>query len=415
MYAAAPLLVRNWIHLSTIHPLVAVHALRWLGAAVLTALPRALYGGVIRGMERMEINNGIDVLANAALQCGLIAIIQRGGGLPQVATWFLVCLGLWTAGYMVACARLVSWRALMTGFSWPVVPKNAPFAGGMMSIAILEMIHNQADKLLVSKLLPIGVFGYYGFASGAIARVTALTGAIAQAAFPSLAAGLPSADRATMISQYRKLQDFVCVLIAPVLAGLSFAATPALAYAFDRATARSMLLPAVWLCAGYYLNAAWKIPYTFSIAAGMPGIAVKSNSLALIVVLPVTVVLVVCFGASGAGFSWVVYNIFSSAYVVPRVLPACLDIPSRPWFFQVGRFTLMAGAAYLPAWLVADRLAGGSLAALAAAYVAGSVLFLAGSYIVSGAELREVLFRGLRARPGTARVLPVHLPLRSGQ
>jgi len=171
-----------------------------------------------------------------------------------------------------------------------------------------------------------------------------------------------------------------------------------------------ILLPVVWLCAGYYLNAAWNIPYTFSIAAGMPGIAARSNSLALIVVLPVTVVLVVCFGASGAGFSWVVYNIFSSAYIVPRVLPACLGIPSGPWFFQVGRFALIAGASYLPAWLLADRFAGSSLAALAAAYVSGSALFLAGSYVVSGTELRAVLFRGLRACSGAPDVLPVHLP-----
>jgi len=394
--ALAPLLIPNWIHLTTLNADEAVEALRWMGVAVVTALPRALYIAIIRGLERMEVNNTLDVLASVLLQGGLIWIVRRGGHLPQVAVWFLICLGLWTASYALACARLLSWRAIVPGVSEAVVRRNAHFAGGMLSITILGMVHNQADKLLVSKLLPIGVFGVYGFAAASIARVTALTSAIVQAAFPSLASGFEEGSRQGMEAQFGKLQDFVCIVIAPILAGIFFAVRPVVLYAFDAPAARLILAPAGFLCLGYYVNAAWNIPYVVAVAKGLPGIASRAYALALVVVLPATFWLVKRFGPAGAGFSWILYNLFACAYIVPRVTAACFGTTSGRWFRQVGRFVVLSCGVYLPAWLLADRIGASSIPALALAYAAATVVFLCFAGWMSGPELRAVAARGLR-------------------
>ena len=69
----------------------------------------------------------------------------------------------------------------------------------MTVISLLAMIHTHADKLFVSRLLPLGALGLYGFAFGALNRAMLLTGAVAQAALPSLSILHTANDRSALL------------------------------------------------------------------------------------------------------------------------------------------------------------------------------------------------------------------------
>ena len=87
-----------------------------------------------------------------------------------------------------------------------------------MAISLLSLVHNQAAQVIVSKLLPIGQFGFYGFASSTVNRGTFITGAVAQAAFPSFSNLSRAGNRSALLTQYRKLQDLLCYGTVPVFA-----------------------------------------------------------------------------------------------------------------------------------------------------------------------------------------------------
>jgi len=146
--------------------------------------------------------------------------------------------------------------------------------------------------LIISKLLPITAVGYYGVAYSTASKGALLTGAISQAAFPSLSSLSKAGNRAGLISQYRKLQDLLCYGIVPIFAIIPFAALPLFSYIFNIHTAQLLLLPTILLCIGFYMNGTLTIPYVFSLAIGEPGIAVRLNFYALFVVLPVTAYLI---------------------------------------------------------------------------------------------------------------------------
>jgi O-antigen/teichoic acid export membrane protein len=310
-----------------------------------------------------------------------------------VAFWFLLCYGLSTLTYLAACAKFLTWSAILPKFSSSVFRRNWRFASNMLSISMTNMVTSQADKLAVSKLLPIRAFGPYAFAWSVVARASLLTTAIAQAAFPSFSSLLTNSDKRLVTAQYRKLQDLVCLLTLPMFALVCYAARPVLTYAFDAATAGELLLPIAWLCLGFYLNGALNIPYVFSLAAGKATIASRSTTLSLFIVLPVTILLVRRYGLAGAAFSWVFYQLFGSWYMVPRIFSQCIGIPAATWFIELGRILMVGACTYGVAWLVIAKSSHYSLTALAIGYGVASLGFIAGAYCVVGPDLRSVASR----------------------
>ena len=404
IYIGAPILINEWIILKTMDEETATRVLQILGIAALVALPHSLYKSLFRGLQRMEINNIIDVATNGLQQFGTIVILFQGGGLSQIIYWFAVCFGLSILIDLFILVRFFSWKALIPGYSPLVVRRNLRYSSNMMSISILGMIHTHADKVIVSKLLSIGTLGFYGFASGAVSKATLVTGSIAQAAFPSFSALFQSGGRNGMMTQYRKLHDLLCFSTVPLFAAIPFAVLPLFSYLFNREVAQMLLVPITFLCVGYYMNGTLNVPYIFSLAVGKPEISARSNFYALFIVLPVTGLLIYFFGLAGAGFSWVFYHLFAYSYAVPRICSECLEIPVSEWYRHVLKIFFLASLTYGVAWILVVYVNTYTLKALGLAYLAASLVFLVGSYHMIGGELRGTLLR-----------LPLVLRMRSAE
>jgi len=393
VYFLVPSLVTKWINLKTLDPAAAIPVLRILGIGTLLAFPRAFYTSILRGVQRMEFNNLIDVATGAFQQFGTIVILVRGGGLMHVAYWFGACFALGIAAYFLISSHFFSFRALVPGYSSEVVKRNFRYASRMASISILAMVHTQSDKAIVSRLLPLRVFGYYGLAYGAVSRGALMATSVSQAAFPSLSKLHKAGDQSGLAEQYRKLQDLLCFAMVPLFAAIPFAAVPLFTYMLNAEVARSLLLPVTFLCLGFYMNGTLTVPYYLSLAVGRPGITARSNFYALFCVLPMTFALVYLFGLSGAGFSWVFYHVFAYAYAIPRVCRECLGISTFSWYIHVLKVLFLVAVTYGAAWAVLSFVGGNSVLSLLLAYTIASTAFVTVAYLGMGVELRDSVRR----------------------
>lgn len=393
IFFAAPVFVHRWLHLQSMDPKVATEVLRVLAISAMLILPRLLYTSVLRGLQRMVFNNVIDVSVSGLQQVGIILILANGGGVFQVAYWFAACYAIGIVAYLVLIGKLFSWRTLVPTFSTQVVKRNLSFSSHMLSISLLAAVFTQADKVFVSKLLPLGTFGFYAFAAGTVARATLVTQAIAQAAFPSFSQLIAHGQVETLKVQYRKLHDLLCFGTVPIFAGIIFAALPLYGFLFGRATAQILLLPTVLLCVGWYMNGTLNIPYVFSLAAAKPQISSRSNFLALFIVLPITGALVYTLGLSGAALSWVVYHIWAYGYTIRRICKECLEMPPAAWYVHIFRIGLLATATYGTAFLLDRLLAPDAVDAILLAYMIGSIAFVVGAFTLIGDDLRAALLR----------------------
>jgi len=393
VFAAAPLLVDRWINLKSIDPATATTMLRFLSVTTLITLPRALYSSLFQGRQRMELNNGIDVASSAIQQLGVIVILAMGSNAFGVVQWIAASAVLSTITYMIIVARMFGPRVMVPGFFPDVVHRNVGFTAHMGALSVLNMVLLQFDKIVVSKLLPIASVGYYSFASTVVIRLSFAASAIAQAALPSFSDLHARHVSDALLGQYRKLQDLVTFGMVLPFTAATFAALAVYGYLFDRQVAGILLLPTALLCLGFFMGASINIPYTFSIAVGKPQIASRSNFLALFVVIPVTTTLIYLFGLIGAALSWVVYYLFVYAYMIPRICRECLGISPLSWYGHIAKVLALGAVSYGSMWLLVVIPYSYSTPALAASYAAGSVIFLAGTLLLIGPDLRAAVWR----------------------
>jgi len=393
VFAAAPLLVDRWINLKNIDHSTATTMLRFLSITTLITLPRALYSSLFQGRQRMELNNGIDVGSSAIQQLGVIVILAMGGNAFGVVQWIAGSAVLSTTTYMIIVARMFGVQVLAPGYFPDVVRRNAGFTAHMAALSLLNVGLLQFDKIVVSKLQPIASVGYYSFASTVVIRISFAAGAIAQAALPSFSDLHARHDPGGLLVQYRKLQDLVTFGMVVPFTAATFAALPVYSYLFNRQVAGMLLVPTALLCLGFFMGATVNMPYTVSVAIGKPHIASRTNLLALFIVIPVTTTLVYLFGLTGAALSWVVYNLFVYAYMIPRICRECLGISAWSWYAHIIKVLALGSVTYGSMWLLVVIPHSYSALALVTAYAAASVAFVAGALVLMGPDLRGTIWR----------------------
>ncbi|MDI6792569.1 MAG: oligosaccharide flippase family protein [bacterium] len=393
LFFMAPILVEKWINLKTMDPSTAIYILRILGIASFAALPTSFYASLFSGLQRMEFNNFIDVITTGLQQFGTILILVLGGNLLHVVYWFAACYGLRVVIYLAVSGYFFPVRALVPGYSAGIVKRNWNFASRMISVSVFTTIYTQIDKVIISKLLPIGILGYYSFAQGTVSKGTLLADSISQAAFPSFSAMFKKGDRTELISQYRKLQDTICFIGVLIFAVISFALLPLFAYILNEETARMLLLPGILLCVAGLLNATLRIPGVFALAVGRPGIDARQSLYALFVVPPVTIFLIYSLGLTGAALSVVFCYLFIYFYSVRRICRECIEIPVWEWYRHILKVFVLAGLTYGAAGIVLSITGIFSISSLVLAYTCASIAFIAGAFLMIGQELQSTLYR----------------------
>lgn len=385
-----PWFVHHWITLETLSPDVAIRVLRILGASTVLLVPMAFYVSVFRGLQRVGIPNVIEVVVTALQQGGTIAIIAVSQDVILVAWWMAASYALRLALCMWITAKAFGWRALVPQLDGDVVRRNRSFILHMTAVSVLATIHMQADKFVITTLLPVGGIGVYGLLYSTVSRGGVVTSAIAQGAFPTLSELVVGGDRERLLQKYDRLQNLLAFGLAPLYAAITFATLPLFSVVLDPVTAGELVLPAGLLALGFYMNGLLNMPYYFSLASNRPDITVRLNFLALFTTLPVTVLLTWQLGFTGAAASWVWYQLFAYAYVVPRICRECIGRPPAAWFLHTGRVLAMVsgtyGAAGLVVWIARPAVLG-----TAVAYAAATVVFAAVSWSAIGDDSRSAV------------------------
>ncbi len=396
-YFAAPYLVRDWIKLNTLDALTAIKMMRILTLGALVALPGGLYRALLTGLQHMGITNLLDVGGKALQQAGIFLILLSHGSLFHVAYWIACSAMLPVAIYWVVCAHYFSVRALLVpGFSLAVVKENMGYASGLMVITLCTWVLGQADKVIISKVLPLALLGIYTFARGAINQGMLLTSATTSAIFPHFAALHGAGKTDEMKRAYAKVQDIICIVTIPAFAVAPFAALPVFSHVFDMRSAHALLLPSTLLCIGYYMNGTMTMPYAVSLAMGRPDITVRQNLVALLIVPPIDLMAIYWFGLNGAGLSWVIYHIYSYSYGLPRICRECIGIAPRTWYWGVLRILGSGLLIYGTAWALRGWFGNFSILSLATAYGVGTIIYAAVAYAMMGDVLREDLSRSFK-------------------
>ena len=393
IYILAPLFVEHWIKVVIVSESDAINSLRILGISSLSAFPLSFYASILRGLQRMEYNNIIDVATTALQQLGVVVVILVSGNFLWVVLWLATSYMIKIITYLFVCVRFFPVTNFVPGFSANVIKRVSGFSLKMIYISVLSMLHKQTDKVVLSKIETIGVLGYYGFVYNAISKAGLLTLAISNAAYPSFCDLSTREDQSDLLGQFRKLVELVLYVTVPIFALIIYIAPPLFTFVFNEMVSQQLFVPVILLCIGFYLNGTLSVPYRLILATGKPEIAVRQNILALIFVLPITVLLVYRYGIVGAATGWVLYFVFGYVYILPKIYRKCLQCSSIEFFQMFVRVTMIAIISYFAVFYYIYLEYRLDIFELLVAYIIATAIFLIVAYLSISELLRLTINR----------------------
>ena len=173
--AVAPLIARYWINPGSLDVAMVQNAVVLMGLTAALQGPMSLYIGGIFGLQRHVLGNLINI-ALAVLRFGGV-VLALALFSPTINTFFTFQLGVALIGALgtgIILWGLLPHTGIPSRFQISHLKSVWRFAAGMSINSVLGLILFQLDKIILIKMLPLQMFGYYAVASTAAVAVTYL-------------------------------------------------------------------------------------------------------------------------------------------------------------------------------------------------------------------------------------------------
>jgi O-antigen/teichoic acid export membrane protein len=201
-------------------------------------------------------------------------------------------------------------HSLSGRFSWFQLNGVGSFASGMMMQTLLTLILTQADKIILSRLLSLEMFGYYTLAGTFANILIQMISPITLAQLPRFTELVTKGDTTTLIKIYHQGAQLVSVIIATgAMMFMFFGEAIILLWGGNSALANNVAPLLALLALGTMLNGLMHSPYILILAYGLPGSLVRVNMVAIVVMVPAIFWITPRYGAIGAAWIWVVLNV----------------------------------------------------------------------------------------------------------
>ena len=277
------------------------------GALIAMRFFESVYRGALYGLQRQVLCNAIGAASATLRGGGAVAVVAlTDWGLPGFFLWQVAASALAVLAMRAGTAMALPATERGGRFSRAALAGIGRFALGMLAISVLSLAATQADKLVLSRLLPLADFGYYVFAANVALVLELVAAPIMTALYPRVVALFEGGHEAALAAFFHRWARVVTVLTAPAAAALVFLAPQVLqVWSGDAVLAeRSGALLSV-LAIGTFLHGQCVLPYYLQLARGWTGLAIGTNALVLCVTVPVLLVLVPRHGAMAGAWTWV--------------------------------------------------------------------------------------------------------------
>lgn len=359
---------------------------------------------VIQVLSLQFVLAALSVVPDAQLQRNLQfkkrALIEFTGTLlGSVTTLMLALLGGGVWALVIGSLLNQAWRVALTNwvarfFCWPTVSfaglgRLLRFGGGLTVSQFFWMIFSQLDILICARLLGKDVLGFYSVAMNLAALPSQrLSGLINQIAFPTFSRMQEEPDR--IGQNMLKGIGVIGVVAFPLMWGLSSVAAEVV----------DVVIGAKWLNSVVTLKIiALIIPVrmvgnfiqTAVQGLGRSDIVMRNAIWACIIALPAFYIGAELGGLVGLSLSWLIVSPLASSQGVIRILPV---LGLRPQSIvsallpSVGSSAVMYGAIVLAQVGMAQL---GPAVRLPLLIVVGALAYLAASFVMNRAGLRQVI------------------------
>jgi O-antigen/teichoic acid export membrane protein len=310
VFALAPLLSQRWLHAEHLSPTAIQQAFFIMGIILAFQFPFALYSGGLIGLQRQVLLNTITVGTATLRGLGSVLLLWLVSPTIQAFfTWQLVVTAIQTG-----TTAYFLWRSLPESDAKPrfrrtMIRSIWRFAAGMMGISFFSLLLMQGDKVVLSRILTLGEFGYYTFAAVVASSLYLIVVPIFTAVFPRFSQLVAADNETALRTLYHQSCQIVSVLLLPAALVIAFFAPEILQiWTHDPEIVRHTHLLVTLLVIGTALNGLMNVPYALQLATGWTKLALYQNAIAVAILMPLLLWMANRYGAVGAATIWIAVN-----------------------------------------------------------------------------------------------------------
>jgi O-antigen/teichoic acid export membrane protein len=290
-------------------------ALTITGGIVALRWPGALYSGGLRGLDRQPLLNLISSVIATIRGLGAVAVLWLISPTIQAFFSFQILI----SAIETSCLAMALWRSLpsrgtIAGFALKHLKRVWRFSAGMTGISVVVLLLTQTDKIILSKMLSLELFGYYTLAWTVSAFLLQTVGPIDSAVYPTLTRLVSKKDEKRLKEIYHtSCQMEVAFLVPAALVLILFGDIVLMVWSGNEQIVKNSGPIMSVLALGTCLNGFMHIPYLTQLAYGWTSLVFWQNVASVIVLVPMLVVLTRAYGGIGAAYVWIILN---AAYVL---------------------------------------------------------------------------------------------------
>ncbi|MDR7135117.1 O-antigen/teichoic acid export membrane protein [Lysobacter niastensis] len=310
---ASSWIATHWLHAQTLPDATVAQAIALMGINLACRWPISLYHNALVGSHRLALSSAVSMTVN--INAAITSVLVLAYGVRSIQVFFIVqaCFGLLHAGVLrVVARRIVGERDAPADMS--ELRRVWGFSAWMGGIALTALCLTQIDKIVLSKVVPLGSFGQYMLAALVVSGVQVLAGPAFNTMYPKFSALLARGDMPSLRHLYASATRLYATALLALVFGLVFHAGALVMLWLDSAAIAATVAPIIaGLAIGSGLNSLMYFPYALQLASGQPRLAFTIGIALLALTLPLTVLLAIRFGALGGAIAWASVNV---AYVL---------------------------------------------------------------------------------------------------
>ena len=281
-----------------------------------------LYRGVINGFEKLVWLNAFNIAVATARFMLVIPLLMYVSASALVFFEFQLGVAVVELLFLIGKTYqlLPAAGGVRQSWQWAPLRPVLKFSLGVAFTSSAWVLLTQVDKLILSKLLPLGEYGVFTLAVVIASTVTLISGPISAALQPRMTNISASGTPADLVALYRLGTQLVGIISVPTTLLLVFFPVQALMIWTGNpviAANGAQVLRLYALGNGILIFAAF--PYYLQFARGVLRLHVMGNVLFLLTLLPTLVWAASTYGATGAGYAWAGSSFAYFAFWVPVV------------------------------------------------------------------------------------------------
>jgi len=332
----APLIADNWLRTDVLSSESAKVSVMVMGLSIALQWPFTLYSGGLMGLQYQVNLNIINVIISTLRTVGAAIVV------------------LWVSKTILA---FFIWQAIISFsqsvftcvYFWWLLPKGTvkakfelaalldiwKFTAGITGMTTLGVMLTQVDKIILSHMLSLEVFGYYSLAWMLAGSLYFIVAPINAAFFPQFSQFVTTKQDDKLCESYHLSSQLVTILVFPLTVLLTlFPKDILLLWTGDLQIATSGYKVLRLLAIGTALNCLMIIPSALQLSYKWIRLGLAFNLVAVVLFIPLVISVTNSYGVVGAAALWPVLNVSYILIVIPIMHKRILKQEKWIWYWR---------------------------------------------------------------------------------